>query len=120
MTKYELKIKTRKQEKYERDENDYKLGRVLTFARRFDAPRKDLQQQRAGNKQAAIRVDTTESEIDSEPGDNSASTLEGNVMTPFHEEFQLLRHSWLRGGKNKPPEQENEKRDLEVEGRKKV
>ncbi|XP_078518404.1 mitogen-activated protein kinase-binding protein 1 [Lissotriton helveticus] len=64
LVKYELKIRQRKQEKYERDECDYALGRILTFSKKFDALRKTLNKKKGAAPKA--RVETSESEVTEE------------------------------------------------------
>ena len=37
----EVEIKQRKQRKFQRDREDYQTGHILTFARKYEAPRRE-------------------------------------------------------------------------------
>ena len=93
LEKVEEDIKQRKARKFARDREDYLSGQILTFARKFVAPRRDLF--KAKNQKDTTEMGTTsyETEVSSE-GDTSEEEnmdkLEGTKID-FLDEHRLLQ-----------------------------
>lgn len=106
------KVKHRKHTKFNRDTRDYEQGRILTFARKFDAPRRALRSN--VNRRTMEQKETSESDIttdNKQSGEDSTDPqAQPLVRSLFHEEFQLMRQSWQRGGRGKPPERKQQGR----------
>lgn len=118
---YETKIRQRKQEKFERDERDYAMGRILTFPKCYDAPRKEIQNRNRAPPATSEQGDTTDSEVSDleQPnvGNEGASSSTSGSRFPFHDEFQIIKQSWQKGTRGKPPEvQRGDQRGGEASG----
>lgn len=104
----ETKIQQRKQEKFARDERDYAIGWILTFAKCYDVPRKEVQNRNLAPPLPNDQGDTTESEVfdvEQARGNNEGASSSASMSyLPFHDEFQVLKQAWQKGTRGKPPE----------------
>ncbi|KAJ1131975.1 hypothetical protein NDU88_010305 [Pleurodeles waltl] len=87
LDKYETEIQERKKNKFTQDEKDYKYGRILTFAKRFESLKFDIQRK---DLKIVPSNEDTPSESDVSEGESSSERMDISSRNTFLEEMQVL------------------------------